>query len=79
MPRFKVRFSAYTIRKRYASTQIFIDMEKKISVFENTRIRVDGQMRFKNATCGRSFLNMEEKTKFSTGYVWAWPKSTRMA
>ena len=56
MPRFKIRSSAYTIQNRYASTQIFIDMEKKISVFENTRLRVDGQIRFKNATCGRSFF-----------------------
>ena len=31
----------------------FLNTEKKPSVFENTRLRVDGQMRFKNATCGR--------------------------
>ena len=40
----------------------FLNTEKKPSVFENTRLRVDGQMRFKNATCGRRlFLNTEEK------------------
>ena len=42
-----------TVRKHYVWTQIFLNMEKKISVFENIRLRVDGQIRFKNATCGR--------------------------
>ena len=31
-----------TIRKRYVWTQIFLNTEKGISVFENTRQRVDG-------------------------------------
>ena len=31
-----------TIRKRYMWTQILLNTEKKISVFENTRLRVDG-------------------------------------
>ena len=62
MTRFKARFSVHTIRKRYVGTQFFLNTEKKNSVFENTRIRVVGQIRFKNATCGRRFfLNMEEK------------------
>lgn len=30
------------IRKRYVWTQIFLNTEKEISVFENTRQRVDG-------------------------------------
>ena len=62
MPMFKARSSAHTIRKRYVWTQIFLNTEKNTSVFENTRLRVDGQIRFKNATCGRRyFLNTEEK------------------
>ena len=57
MLRFKGRSSAHTIRKRYMWTQIFFKIRrKKITVFENTRIRVDGQIRFKNATCGRRFF-----------------------
>ena len=32
------------------------NMEEKVSVFENTRLRVDGQIRFENATCGRRFF-----------------------
>ena len=40
--------------------------EKKPSVFENSRLRVDGQIRFKNATCGRRFfLKAEEKSPLS--------------
>ena len=39
--RFKARSSAHTNRKRYMWTQIFLNTEKKISVFENTRLRVD--------------------------------------
>ena len=32
-----------------------------MSVFENTRLRVDGQIRFKIVTCGgRFFLNTED-------------------
>ena len=62
MPRFKARSSAHTIRKRYVWTQIFLNTEKRTSVFENTRLRMDGEIRFKNATCGRRlFLNTEEK------------------
>ena len=61
MPRFKARSSAHAIRKRYVWTQSFLNTEKKTSVFENTLLRVDGQIRFKKATCGRrSFLNTEE-------------------
>ena len=46
-----------TIQKRYVWTQIFfLNTEEKVSVFENTRLRVDGQIRFKNATCGRRFF-----------------------
>ena len=56
MPRFKARSSAHTIRKRYVWTQIFLNTEKKISVFKNTRLRVDCQIRFINATCGRAFF-----------------------
>ena len=96
MPRFKVRSSVHTIRKRYVWRQIifkyggknrrfrkypatfgwsntiqkryvwtqmfFKYTEEKIAVFENTQVRVDGQIRFKNATCGRRcFVNTEEK------------------
>ena len=55
--------SAHTIRKRYVWTQIFLNTEKKTFVFENTRLRVDGQIRLNNATCGRRFFffNAEEK------------------
>ena len=56
MPWFKACFSAHTIRKRYLWTQIFLNAEKKISVFKNTRLRADGQIRFKNAVCGRRFF-----------------------
>ena len=42
--------------------RFILNTEKKISIIENTRIRVDDQIQFKNATCGRrSFLNMEGK------------------
>ena len=44
MPRFKARSSAHTIQKRYVWTEIFLDTEKKISVFENTQLRVDSQI-----------------------------------
>ena len=44
MPWFKARSSAHTTRKRYVWTQIFLDTEEKISVFENTRVRVDGTL-----------------------------------
>ena len=56
MPRFRACSSSHTIGKRCVWTQIFLNAEKKISVFENTRLRVDGQIRFKNATCGRRFF-----------------------
>ena len=40
----------------------FFKYGEKASVFENTRLRVVGEIRFKNATCGsRLFLNTEEK------------------
>ena len=44
MPRFKARSSAHTIRKRYVWTEIFLNTEKKISVFENTQLSVDSQI-----------------------------------
>ena len=45
-----------TIQKRDMWTQIFfLNTEENISVLENIRLRVDGQIRFKNATCGRRF------------------------
>ena len=47
---FQIRWR-HTIRKRYLWTQIFLNTEKKTSVFENTQLRVDGQIRLKNATC----------------------------
>ena len=56
MPRFKARSSPHTIRKGYVWPQIFWKNAKKNTVFENTRLRVDGQIRFKNATCGRRFF-----------------------
>ena len=44
----------------------FLNREKKISVLENTRLHVNGQIRFKNATCGRRhFLNKAKKSPFS--------------
>ena len=52
MPRFYARSSAHTIRK----AQIYLNTEEKVSVFENTRLRVDGQIRFENTTCGRRFF-----------------------
>ena len=52
MPKLKARSLAHTIRKRYVWTQILLNTEEKTSVFENTRLRVDGEIRFKNATCG---------------------------
>ena len=62
MSRFNAHSSAHSIRKRYVWTQMFLNTEKKTSVFENTRLRVDSQIRFNNATCGYSlFLNTEEK------------------
>ena len=62
MSRFNAHSSAHSIRKRYVWTQMFLNTEKITSVFENTRLRVDSQIRFNNATCGYSlFLNTEEK------------------
>ena len=47
MPRFKARSSAHMIRKRYVCTQVFfLDVETKISVFENARLRVDAVFLF---------------------------------
>ena len=40
---------------------IFLNTEKKAIVFENTRLRVDGQIRFKTLRVDAGFLNMEEK------------------
>ena len=34
----------------------FLNTEKKSSVFENSRLRKDGQIRSKNAACGRRFF-----------------------
>ena len=73
MPRFKACSSAHTIRKRHVWTQTFLNTEKKISVFENTSIRVDGQTRFKMLRVDADFfLNTEKKSPFSkiSGYVW---------
>ena len=39
----------------------FFNMEKRISVLENTRLHVDGQMQFENATCGRGFFKIRRK------------------
>ena len=51
-----------TSQKRDVWTQMFFKYGEKISVLENIRLRMDGQIRFKNATCGhRFFLNTEEK------------------
>ena len=62
MPKFKACSSAHTIRKRYVWMQIFLNTKEKPSIFENTRLRVDGEIRFKNPTCGRRlFLNTEGK------------------
>ena len=53
--------------RTYDSKMLRVDADffkygEKNSVFENTRLRVDGQIRFKNATCGRRlFLNTEGK------------------
>ena len=64
MPRFQARSSAHMIRKRYVS-KISWNVEEKVSVFENTRLRVDGQIRLENATCGcRFFLNTEKYLRF---------------
>ena len=54
--RFRACSSAHTIRKHYVWMQIFVNTEEKTSVFENTGLGVDGQIRFKNATCGRRFF-----------------------
>ena len=58
MPRFKARSSAHTTRKRYVWTQIFLNTEKNISVFEKNRLRVDGQIRSKIATCRRDLISL---------------------
>ena len=53
--------------------------EEKVSVFENTRLRVYGEKQFENATCGRRFFNYgEKKIPFSKipCYVWPRPKTT---
>ena len=48
-------------KTRHVDADFVLNTEKKIFVFENTRLRVDGQIRVKNATCGRRFfLNTEE-------------------
>ena len=39
----------------------FLNTEENVSVFQNTRLRVDGQIRFENATCGCIFLLNTEK------------------
>ena len=43
----------------------FFKHEGKSYVFENTRLRVDSQIRFENPTCGRRFfkLNVLENTR----------------
>ena len=62
MPRFEACTSAHTIQKRYLWMRIFLNTEENVSVFQNTRLRVDGQIRFENATCGRRvLLNTEKK------------------
>ena len=68
MPGFRARSSAHTIRKRFVWTQTFLYTEKKLSVFVNTLLRVDNQIRFKNATrphvafsnrmCGRTSFEL---------------------
>ena len=40
----------------------FLNTEENVSIFQNTRLRVDCQIRFENATCGcRFLLNTEKK------------------
>ena len=53
----------YDSKTRHVDADFFfLNTEKKISVLENIRLRVDGQIRVKNATCGRRFFsNTEEK------------------
>ena len=65
MPMFKARSSAPTIRKRHV--EIFLNTEENISIFENTRLRVDGQVRFKALRvdadffkCGRKNLRFQK-------------------
>ena len=79
MPRFQACLSVHTIRKWFVWMQISLSTEEKVSVFENTRLRVDDQIRFESATCGRIFfLDTEKKSPFSKipGYVWTGPTCT---
>ena len=52
MPRILAGSSAHTTRK-YVRIQILLNTQKRISVFENTRLQIDRQIQFKNATCRR--------------------------
>ena len=54
------KIPGYVWMVKYDSKTLRVDADffkygEKISVFKNTRLRVDGQIRFKNATCGRRF------------------------
>ena len=51
----------YESKTRRVDADFVLNTEENISVLENIRLRVDGQIRVKNATCGRRFfLNTEE-------------------
>ena len=49
-----LRFCTYDLKTLRVNADFFNKRRKKISVFENTWLRVDKQIRFENATFGRS-------------------------
>ena len=54
-----IRFENATCRPNF-----FLNTEEKVSILENTRLRVDGRTRFENATYERRFFKYGEKIRF---------------
>ena len=81
MPKFKARSSARIYSKTLRVDADFFKYGEKNFRFRKypATIRVDGQIRFKNTTCGRSlFLNTKEKISVFENtwllYVWTGTK-----
>ena len=76
MPRFEARSSARMVRKCFVWTLIFFKHRGKSYVFENTWMRVDSQIRFESATCGRIRVELSvtciSKTRDSTSSQRIW-------
>ena len=71
MTRFKARSSAHTIRKRHVWTQNFLNTEKRISVFQNTRLRVDEASDDLPTEVSDPKIESLKQSKWNFHYLWS--------